>query len=510
MFQAFYQWFYNLGRKFQAAMLLVVSVALLLVFQNCAGNFQSTGSSEEASTYGGDPQLMSAPMPVKFNINQIAYMSCPLAGKNTPAADHLMNPFFTLRFGAYDNSVLENKTSGLTSDQMKGGVGISDDAWKYILSRTNAPNGDFVGKFISDSPYTANKRLVMSLINRYRQKDLFTQVFYAVPMLEILSSSIVKSYMMSATDFSNGTSEKVSFFSQAAMLNRSMSASIFFGARESDAAQFRRDLDTTMYMHLGLVDGAFVGNPVDAQLVDTNLVSPDADPTKRLMGRSYQTTFRTSMGQAPTLRVDRGWEGPATLVGVTEYDLNPTTATADPINISLRDNQQWASMTLMIVRDVDRKFYKVGTAYVPKASIESTPNKNEFLFTDMTQLTTVENALAGLNPPTPKGVHFPCPPMNITDLEAQTTAGAELRDKLRIVRRFLPADLWEVNVHPNFMCAVPLPKATSMNYSCHLSGDVSPAKYINYQWNLGFNATCGVEANNNECPAVVSIFYRKQ
>jgi hypothetical protein len=98
------------------------------------------------------------------------------------------------------------------------------------------------------------------------------------------------------------------------------------------------------------------------------------------------------------------------------------------------------------------------------------------------------------------GNFYACPPEDPSKMTAQQL------ERLRIARRFLLPDLWDINISQ--MCAVPTATTNSIG-SCYNAGDTATAKIIQYDGIDG--VSCGTSATGqtlNECPARISVCWR--
>ncbi len=496
---------------------------LALAFQNCGAGAPQEEDSADTSSISGDRRLLKTPHPFEYNFNQIGYMSCPQSGKVTPPpGDHLLSPYFTLRFGGYDNATMEtfgSQDPRWINAKLRGGIRVTQGTIDHLSKITTQVNSDLIADYISKSPYSVNRIPVATLINESRTWDSFAKVMIAVPLLDSLSNIVFKNYMANSVPIAGQGLAKRSYFSQAVAPARHFSGSINFGLSSSDARQFRLDLSNEMLLHLGTTDATILNDKIDPVVLNQALQSPDGDVTKRLFGKSYKLRFNSVMSSAPASTIE-GWKGMENLVNITEWDQAEGTNGGPPVNLTERDQQSWSCDTLMIVRDIDRKYYKSpGGGIIKRTEVDKTLQKSEHFFTGapmgtlgFNDLDFVEDAMAGGTEPVPKGVHFICPPMRASDFSGDTAEAKLLRDRLRIFRRFLPADYWELNLLPGKMCAVPLPKA-SKNGSCFASPEFSYSSYIPYRWNVyapnvSSGPPCGTDGRP-ECPPVVTICYRK-
>jgi hypothetical protein len=180
-------------------------------------------------------------------------------------------------------------------------------------------------------------------------------------------------------------------------------------------------------------------------------------------------------------------------------------------------DQNWDCFSMRIVRPADRINNATGLPFCAQhraiGAGEICPDNNPTPGDPRTVLNTTY-AFTTPNLSVIRGVRVACPTQTIPSLNQLSTFNGVTANwnfiRLQIARRFLPADLFELNTDPHFLCAVPLEKATAIG-KCYNSGDTTTDKYIQYSINQdmgnGTFRTCG-SAGGNECPAFVSICYR--
>ncbi|GIL17295.1 MAG: hypothetical protein BroJett040_10460 [Oligoflexia bacterium] len=520
----------KLFRLFLAA---TVISGVAVSFQNCGkAGFNGDGGLDETVGASGDPALKAAPLPIDAGFTQIAYMSCPQAGTNSGSTDTLDTPYFTLRFGAYDNS------TGFTfSGGPKGGVGMSEKAIEHIKRQYPTLPPEALSNYIKNHPATANSSLAAAVIMRDRSPDYLAVAPVATTMLDTLSTPHMSSAIGSGEVVTGSGTTKRSFFPQASSGRRAVVGSLNFGASEMDVEQFREDLKNNHYLFLGLVDDSLSR---DGASIISNLESPDDDVTKRLYGKGYELFFeQRSTGGDVNLHYPR-------LRKVVEVDINPSNysgGAVNPTDLSAAEAHNWDCFSLTIVRDTDRKYYtttssitlsgyttlEAGTPIPPRelgsgkygalkehyfqtdSAKSSCSNANNRDFQDQCGVADVmelwnrsgtyfKDSLGGV----PLGVLKACPSQRIENVTGGVDyQGRSQMDLLKIARRFLPADQWDINLDYN--CAVPKAKVTNSRAKCYASGDKELNYYVQYDTT---SLPCG--QGKNECASFVSICYRKK
>jgi hypothetical protein len=487
-------------------------------FQNCGkAGFDAMSEGDQGEV---KQSLSSAPYPIEASLNQFGYMSCPMVYKNPKTPEPMSEPFFNFRVGGYDNDNLFT----LKDKGHVGGIGLSSDALEHIkktLSPTLTDKG--IASFVKASPFSNGRVATVSIINQNRTDEQLSLRSVGLALTDSLSSSLMLHYLSTAK-IKNETDKpplarKVNFFSQSAGSKKNFAASISL-ASEADVENVRSDLRSNSLIMLGFVPAGASASP---DQIIKSLEGPDGDIKKRLYGKGYILNFNnrgTNTNTHPEM------------TSVQELNMNPLDGkTMTPEDLTEKESQVWKCLKpLTIVRPIDRYWYSptqnVSINFgsktltlapgdpVPKPAIVmnngipvlATINSVSFpvqarMFQAPGEVPQVEDAIRkkydGFQITAPWGVFAACPSVrNIADLES-----AESQDDLKVYRRFLPADLWDIN--PYYGCAVPTSKATASGHRCYVSGDVDPGKYIQYDWAI---QSCG--PGKAECPAFVSICYR--
>ncbi len=479
---------------------ILFSGALVMVsFQNCgqAGFENSSLSSQESAS---NQAYAQAPHPLDVRFNQIAYMSCPRAGtadagsggavgvtaqggsgaaKTVPSGDLNDYPYFTLRAAGFDNSDL------LNSPVAPGGVGFSPEGLEFVRNTLSpAATPQSLAYFLKNSPFTKNKSIVSTILLKNRTPQALTPPeSKSFPILEPLSAPAVSSMLTNAPAVEKKGTQKVSFFSQSPTLglqNFAVSMNFMGDAVKNIRTNFT-DANKKAYLFLGYADAT---STTSAASIVNSLSGPDNDPVKRLYGKGYELTFSQNK------------TGFNSVMDVQEVDLSKTD---EPVNVSQTEGQAWECLPpLTVVRPVDRIYKLKNDSFVRKTDINAEPSRPYFIKNGF-QLRKLEAAqFFGQKNPLRMGIQKVCPPQEANDLDS-----IEMRDKWRIVRRMLPADLFDLNLKEN--CVVPTEKALASGQTCYASGDADTGKYIVYDSSF----ECG-PSPQDECSAFVSVCYRKK
>jgi hypothetical protein len=448
--------------------------ALVLVFQNCGqSGFQST----ETDTLGSQGINPNIPFPITFNINQIGAMSCPKAGANPVSGDHMSNAYFNLRYGAYDNSTLS-----FVGAKNQGGLKLRQEFIDFVKSTHGAVNSDLVTRTLSASGYLEGERLAAGLIavEGQRSRDYMAFTGLVAPVLDGLSSGAIVGDLAASASINSQTgiasAQALNYFSQASGNLRSMTGSLSFSKAEEDVDTLYSELSNN-YLFLGMTSDAAGTNAAETI---AGLMSPTGDITSTIFAKGYK------LDMAPKST------GPAYISNVTEYDLS----TASPQNLTQSQNQNWQCFTVSIVRDIDRKYATNAGQVVHSNDVyASSATLIWHEFQSSQEIVDVENQM-NLIPGkfNTTGTHKLCPVQTMASIDT-----AQNKEKLKIIRRFLPADLWEVN--SELLCAVPTRKVFDQKEKCYASGDDTPQTPIQYNM-----VNCG--PGKRECPAAVSICTR--
>jgi hypothetical protein len=383
----------------------------------------------------------------------------------------------------------------------------------------------------------------------------------ASTLLQPLANSTMATALANSTPVLNGGTVPISYFSSIGGPAGTLAGSLTFPI--SDIASLGESMNNVL-LFFGYSNITGTGATGTASSLIQNLVGPDLDPTKRLFGHGYQMVFTTPNANNPSYFFAEG--GPLHANDLTvnttyplnnqvrDFDLNPTTGT-QAIDVTTSSQELWDCFHLDIVRDVDRKYWTV-TAQVNidltngQACTPPTPptpgncatapagapiprnlvNGTSFIlqqnyFQNATQVLNFESEMMGLYQTHANGANLYLIPFTIYSgtvaacpTEDPTTLNARQLDKLRIARRFLPAEQWEVNI--TYGCAVPLAAATSSGGECYLNGDTDPAKLVQYSASLTALASSNLMTSNlqtlcgpghpGECPATISFCARYQ
>ncbi len=546
--------------SFKLLLLVLAGAVGLSSFQNCSkassGGLASIGAGKANSL------LASKPIPIGLSLNEVSYMSCPMAGAtNSTMGDPLGNPFYRLRFGSFDNSAANNfidpTSTGKTVDSI-GGLSFTQFAMNYMRSVNPNPTSQMLANYLGTSPYTVNSQPVVALINQYRTTYSVSWTALATTMLTALSNTTLVSSLVNANQIAGSGTTPMGYFPALPNGSNAIIGSLNWGQSIIDESNFRTNL-----MNEYVFAGFAPTTSTDASGITQNLQGPDGSVIGRLFGLGYTFAFN--------------YNDPS-VANIYEWDLDPSTG-VNPINLTTQNNQQWECFALTVVRDIDRKYWTVKTATLNAQSTfltsllgtpvtapfvsgnavhpldvntlgRANPSLQENYFQDgnlaivpttngipyfmynlevdynvfkndgvaaynaqhptatMTAPATSPGPTYNTNiPSTPTvnlmmgangydgGTYHPCPP------EDPTAMSAVNLERLRIIRRFLPANLWEVNV--SSMCAVPTATTTAMG-SCYASGDNDQTKYIQYNGTPG--STCG--SGMTECPAKVNFCWR--
>ncbi|PWU13649.1 MAG: hypothetical protein C5B49_14295 [Bdellovibrio sp.] len=519
----------------QLSSLLIFGLGTLFSFQNCGSN-DSTSDAPSSFTGGTNNNFSSAPYPYDISFNQIAFMSCSqtTGGGGTVMPDDLDNPFFTFRAGAYDNRVLAQRYPAIFTTKfadpeltyrLKAGVGLNANYVNYVkstfagrLSTSSDPNtlktlmrDGLASSNHNDQPLTGS-------IFRQRSNAAFTWADFTNGRLSLssLSATGVANLLVNGLDLgSTWGFERQNYFPGAGDVGqRALEASLMDIKAEDQRDQLLNNLPSFQLM-AGFVPAGSDGTVFEYET--------PGDRNKQLYGRAYRLTMTRNWngrvdylpdGATPPNQVAH----PATSIrydlidSVQEVDLSTTAET----DLTAKESQVWDCFSLIIVRDMDRRDAVSGKYFDPDYDLNLwTPQPNP----------TKKNKFYDYQPtpqaPIIPGVRIACPPQELGDGSKPGTLnysqdGGRARLRLEVARRFLPAEYWELNTNPEYMCAVPRNTVRGVG-TCYQSGDFDPSQYIFYTQSGvegGVNVSCGINPNNGqlqkECPAFVSLCYRRE
>lgn len=530
-------------RQFNGSLIgLIAGIFIVLMsFQNCGKAGMDQGSSTSSLT-ADTPEVKkfkAAPIPFDVNINQVAFMTCPMAGKSTAVGEDVDSPFFTLRVGAFDNRSLAARYSafGATAtvdpdrtDRLNAGIGLSRDFLDYMetefASRLSVSTADqkklLYRNAIANSSYKYQLSSGLVYIARNSSSGFAIAQDDAKPILAPLSEANIASQLVQASELGStyGTS-KMQTLTGVEVNERSFVTSIGVPENETQRDQFRSSL-INMEFVVGYTSPDTTGDVL-------MLASPTSDNAHTLYGKSYRfTTTNTWNG-----RVDRYVNNGTIAISTGIASINSefisnvqewqTLSKGASKNISASKNHHWDCFSLMIVREIDRRDTVTQKILDPGEYEDAVTARNCALWsppaaeckTKMKFYDYQANATSAIVP----SAKVACPIQRLGDSSSYgslnyTADGGLNRMRLEIARRFLPAEYWEINTHPEYMCAVPRTTTKGLG-QCYASGDFDGTKYILYAQQateLGAAVTCGINgltgATQKECPAFVSICYR--
>jgi hypothetical protein len=485
---------------------IVIGLGVLLVaFQNCgkagfdSGEMDLASLFDEPKKFSADSRFSKLPFPFELTLNQVAYGSCPLAGDGAKAGyANLVRPYFSIRAGAFDNRQFGGPFGiGLPNEvertqRLNAGLGLSKSFVMSVQNSFRRKDNEIIQKSLQSHPLAQDLRPTLALVNMDR--SLVEGGFGWDSTLIHPSFASLSANIMSAKLAESGT-ERISFVPEMNISDRALMGSFAWGKNETDRQTFNSQLRTNLMLVAG-----FSKNSTDI----FQLLSPTSNITQTLYGRGYRMSFGAISAQGLTSLHTHF------LRGVTEMDIETSPAQDST-------DQSWDCFSLRIVRPSDRINHANGLPFCAQHRAigvgEICPDNNPTPGDPRTVLNTTY-AFTTPNLSVIRGVRAACPTQTLPSLNERAnyngiTANWNLI-RLQIARRFLPADLFELNTDPHFLCAVPLEKALTSG-KCYSSGDTSTDKYIQYSVNQDMgNGTfrpCG-SAGGNECPAYISICYR--
>lgn len=527
----------------------VSSLALLLVFQNC-GKAGGDGDSDSSSLLKPSSEMtkfQAAPFPYDVNVNQVSFMTCPKAGeKPVQLTEDLDSPFYSIRVGAYDNRVLANRFPNhfpvaLLSEtektrRLKAGVGLRAEYLNYIREKFAArisAKPDPVAELkeilrdgLANSPFPY--RLANSFIYRTRSVNGFSFDASLTDVKQImypLKDGAMIDQMLAPPIPAQGPTEKMNYVDYAGDISYRSFVSSFAMAKNEDHRELVRSaVGFNSQVTIGFTDD-------DEDLTVFDLHSPTGDNNRSVYGRSYRMNLTSvwpgradyDQNGAPGSDVRSAnefiapYSTPASQ-GITEIATQGLEGTNRfEIDNTELEQQQWECFSLMVVREVDRR-NREGVFLDPDRDPTlrtvfpgtTIPKKNKYF-----------DYQAAANSAIVPGVKVACPPQEIGNANLRgslnyTGNGGKERMQLEIARRFLPAEFFDINTNPEYMCVVP--RTTVQGFGqCYQSGDFNGGQYIMYVPGVVREANRNVQCGRNtftgevqkECPAFVNICYRR-
>lgn len=509
-----------------------------MFFQNCAPSDMNGDSTESLLADSPDvKKYKAAPFPFDVNINQVAFMTCPVASKSMTLGEDVESPFFTLRVGAFDNRSLAARYPTyfpVSSDpdrsaRLMAGVGLKKDFVDYIRTQFSArlANADADGQrrimrdAVMNSSYKFQVSSGLVLTTRNSSNGFAWNQKHARPILAPLTTRNVANQLTDTRDLGTNGTEKIQHAIGVEITERSFVSSINVPENEVQRDQFRSNIMNYEFV-VGFTKPEYANDVF-------MLESPTGENNDTLYGRTYRFTTTNQWNgrvdrvrEAGVLNARSGIQSINSefLANVQEWE---TLTKAAPKNLSLYQNQKWDCFSLMIVREVDRRDPATGKILDPGDYEDAPAQRVASLWVnngtaDERKLKFYDYQANSTSPIIP-AAKVACPiqrigsSANFGTLNYQGDNGLS-RLRLEVARRFLPAEYWDINTHPEYMCAVPKPSVQGFG-QCYQSGDFDGSKFIFYSQTgveLGKSVSCGRNSYTGEvqkeCPAFVSVCYR--
>gem|GEM_PF-5292787 len=540
-----------------------MSTAGLALFQNCGSGVGSTLSNIQATQ--SNPALKSLGMPLQMQMNQISFMSCPNAGLSASTnPDPLNNPFFHFRFGAYNNTLYS--TSAVNSSVFTegsflyyngsniGGLGFSATAVNYLRKNNINPPPTQLQTMLSSSQYSAGSQPAAAIIypNGARSASMAptfssgtgsTGAPVATTLLLPLNNSNLTSELVNAPFVANGGTQMTGYFPNLGSVSAALMGTLNFPL--NDMAYLESHFGS-MLLFFGFTAA---GTATPANII-SGLQGPDflqtssttVDPTQRLFGNAYSFNWSVPYLNGPSFFYLEGGPAhlPATATQIHEYDLSQN-AGFNGTDLA-QSNEIWDCFHLVVVRDTDRKYYTIPSSTTGNNVINidrssgapncstgtSTPSCAQFGVGSAIFPGHAQSLLAS---GVPLQVNYLSGPSEVLAVQSSLTStysgyqniyagtmmacpnedpstlNAMQLDQLKILRRFLSADMWDINLA--YGCAVPRPAALTSGGQCYTGSDSDPAKLV--QYDLSGGESCGLGSPfHTECAATISMCTRFQ
>lgn len=440
---------------------IVAVASLVFMFQNCgkAGfeNQELLGADMSASAL--DTRLESLPFPYQVSVNQIAHMSCPINGNTS-------NGFFSWKVGAFDNpsdvptSVMSIRPAGLqlTSSFIT--------AWNKVApTYSTALQAEKLKEVLTGLPSVNGMQLQLSFrkINTPRVDLMSLPSGSASPttsFMPVLSSSAV------ASAFISSPGDVINIFPEATdFSNRFLETSVIVpSAYGTQDAALRANYDSS-FLTLGFLNPSTTTS--SATSASTVLASGGTDD-RYAYGKGYRIRFGvTNAHQRTSL-----YPSSDSLVLVEEYDLDTGYAT---------QGVSWdCSYRFKIVRPEDRfkPYYRANHFNLMSGVTLGCPTRP----VESAYCASSINSIFGIHPSyfggtCPSNRTLVASKLHCEEQYAQTCpyepytqdtsdphpinwddgiyhpSHPERPAILHALRRFLPADQWDVNVSRR--CIVP-------------------------------------------------------
>lgn len=389
----------NLKSK-SAISFLLLAVISGVAYQNC-GQAGTEGSFSSSSI---DPKLSKLPFPYDLSVNQIAYMSCPTSGSSS-------NAKFTFMVGAFDNGAdVPSSVVGIAPAGMKLRSTFLTELDKATASYAADLKTAKLQEALVGMANVANGQPQVSI--RDTQRGLRFNAYYrgtngASQVTNFLAPMNKPEFAKSFQQNRNGVFNYFPFVSDYKVRSFQARLNIPVNADPDDEQAFRTDIQNNL-MVVSFVDSAVeiagsVGNqPFSAKDGSKNSI----------WGRGYQLNF-----SRPSRGLNLSTYPARALSSIEEFDVSadPKTSIASSCG-SLTSKDCWdCSRQFKVVRLEDR----YNMVHGPGAAANAAPSVPA------------------------------CPP----ELYGDQTNSADKLATLHILRRFLPAEAWDINVTNK--CIVP-------------------------------------------------------
>jgi hypothetical protein len=500
----------SLWGYFVATSVSMLAVVVVVFFQNCGapgfgGDDDGGLDGLTASQATANARFTSAPFPLDYTLNHVAYMSCPMSGDSQTLENSLFSSStFSVRVGAYNNVPYAQEFGTFTqggdassdfqkASRLQAGIRMRPEFLQYLQDQFKRSDMGIIKEALSARLEGLDVQPAIGLVNleRSTMEGGFGWDYGLLrPTLVDLDDPVFLSAIKSAPSLGYTFEyQRQSHFSSLYPGHRSLQASLSWGKSEVDHRLFARELRNNLMVAAGFSSG---GADNVTLLLDPKFSLKNN--VNGLAGRGYRLNLSTNAAQGQMTSLEARF-----LVGVEELQIDQRSLQS----LSQKENQQWDCFSLMIVRHIDR------------LDPDDPQNRPYCAGVQNTAVCKGLRNARGPNSSEIRGVRFVCPSQTIGSLNSVTTENgvSVRRNRLRheMARRVLPPEFWEINTDPHHMCVV----GTELAYAsgkCYSSGDRDHKKYIQYSLNQelpgGSSLPCGQEGGN-ECPAYVSICYRK-
>jgi hypothetical protein len=496
--------------RIAAGLAMVGVLSTVFLFQNCGqAGFENMQTADEASTQSVDPKLATLPFPYQVSVNQIAHMACPIASSSL----NTQSPYFSWKVGAYDNPS-DQPTSLFNIGQ--AGLQINPQfqtAWSKLSTSFNVSiQKNKLKEALQTLPSVAGAKLQLS----FRKTNTPRVDLMQMPgggnsptmnfLTDVSSDGIVQQFVDSPNGVFNMFPQVPDFYSR--FLQGQLVIPSALGAPD---AALRANYDSS-FMSIGFV------------LPDTGALSAPSTTDDRF---AYGKGFRVHYGVTNPHQGTTLYPSSDSLSTVEEYDLDTGNRTTDA---------NWdCSYRFKIVRPADRykTAYRANHFNLIGGACPTPAQTGDFCQSPVDPRFGIPPAAFGGQCPStrtlvqnttrcPEQYAAVCPHEPYTGNTADPIPS--LRDDgiyhpnhperpaiLQALRRFLPADQWDVNVSRR--CIVP--KLDDDACYSQSSSSSAPVVYdetffpdANANPNVGLYAGCGVNGQY-QCAAYLTLCIRR-